>query len=68
VFLNPAEMPLMVSWMPRKTYNSMIDAGGDEMGAAPLAKSVRKRSKAHLAFVASHRCVICKASPCDAHH
>ena len=35
---------------------------------APLAKSVRKRSKAHLAFVASQRCVICKASPCDAHH
>jgi hypothetical protein len=35
---------------------------------APFAKSVRKRSKAHLAFVASQRCVICKASPCDAHH
>ena len=35
---------------------------------ARLAKSVRKRSKAHLAFVASQRCVICKASPCDAHH
>jgi hypothetical protein len=35
---------------------------------AQLAKSVRKRSKAHLAFVASQRCVICKASPCDAHH
>ena len=35
---------------------------------APFAKSVRKRSKVHLAFVASQRCVICKASPCDAHH
>src|SRR6516165_2535998 len=35
---------------------------------APLAKAVRKRSKAHLAFVASQPCVICKASPCDAHH
>jgi len=35
---------------------------------APLAKPVRKRSKAHLAFVASQPCVVCKASPCDAHH
>ena len=38
------------------------------MGAAPLAKSVRKRSKAHLAFVASQRCAICKPSPCEPHH
>jgi hypothetical protein len=35
---------------------------------APFAKSVRKRSKAHLAFVALQPCVICTASPCDAHH
>ena len=34
----------------------------------PLTKPVRKRSKAHLAFVASQPCVICKMSPCDAHH
>jgi hypothetical protein len=36
--------------------------------AAPLAKPVRKRSKAHLAFVASQPCLICKVSPCDPHH
>jgi hypothetical protein len=35
---------------------------------APLAKPSRKRSKAHLAFVASQPCLICKASPCDPHH
>jgi hypothetical protein len=35
---------------------------------APLAKPVRRRSKAHLAFVASQPCLICKTSPCDAHH
>jgi ERF superfamily len=29
----------------------------------PIAKTVRKRSKAHLAFVASQPCLICKASP-----
>jgi hypothetical protein len=35
---------------------------------ASFAKPVRRRSKAHLAFVASQPCVICEASPCDAHH
>jgi ERF superfamily len=34
----------------------------------PISKPVRKRSKAHLAFVASQPCLICQASPCDAHH
>jgi hypothetical protein len=34
----------------------------------PLTKSVRKRSKAHLAFVGSQPCLICQRSPCDAHH
>ena len=34
----------------------------------PLTKTVRKRSKAHLTFVASQPCLICKAAPCDAHH
>jgi hypothetical protein len=35
---------------------------------APLPKAVRRRSKAHLAFVASQPCLVCQASPCDAHH
>jgi hypothetical protein len=35
---------------------------------AALTKPVRRRSKIHLAFVASQPCLICKASPCDAHH
>jgi hypothetical protein len=33
-----------------------------------IREAVRRRSKAHLAFVASQPCVICEASPCDAHH
>jgi hypothetical protein len=33
-----------------------------------LTKPARRRSKAHLAFVASQPCLVCKASPCDAHH
>jgi len=35
---------------------------------APRTKAVRRRSKAHLAFVASQPCLVCQASPCDAHH
>jgi len=29
---------------------------------------VRKRSKAHLLFVRGQPCLVCKRSPCDAHH
>ena len=34
----------------------------------PLTKPVRKRSKAHLAFVGSQPCLICQRTPSDAHH
>jgi hypothetical protein len=34
---------------------------------APLTKAVRRRSKAHLAFVAAQPCLVYQASPCDAH-
>ena len=34
----------------------------------PLRKEIRRRNKAHLAFVCSQRCLICQRSPCDAHH
>jgi ERF superfamily len=46
--------------------------------AAPLARGVqtvtqikrpiRQRNKAHLIFVAAQPCLICKRTPCDAHH
>ncbi len=35
---------------------------------SPLIKTMRKRNKAHLAFVAAQPCLVCKRSPCDAHH
>jgi hypothetical protein len=34
----------------------------------PLHKTIRKRNKAHLRFVAAQPCLICKRTPCDAHH
>jgi hypothetical protein len=34
----------------------------------PLRKPIRRRNKAHLAFVAAQPCLVCQRSPCDAHH
>ena len=34
----------------------------------PRRKEVRRRDKAHLAFVAAQPCLVCQRSPCDAHH
>ena len=42
-------------------------ADSDDL-VAPIEKHVRKRSKAHLSFVASQPCLICKTAPCDARH
>jgi hypothetical protein len=35
---------------------------------SPLRKPVRRRNKVHLAFVAAQACLVCRRSPCDAHH
>ena len=47
-------------------------ADGQQLSSAatvsPLRKPVRRRNKAHLAFVASQPCLVCQRSPCDAHH
>jgi hypothetical protein len=45
-----------------------LAAASDSSAPLPLAKPLRRRSKAHLAFVASQPCLICKVTPCDAHH
>jgi hypothetical protein len=34
----------------------------------PRGKPLRRRSKAHLAFVAAQPCLVCRRKPCDAHH
>jgi hypothetical protein len=45
-----------------------LQAEANIEAASPHLKTLRKRSKAHLAFVAAQSCLICKRSPCDAHH
>jgi ERF superfamily len=34
----------------------------------PIRKDVRRRNKAHRAFVAAQPCLVCQRSPSDAHH
>ena len=43
------------------------DQNADSM-VTPLRKSMRRRNKAHLAFVAAQPCLVCQRSPCDPHH
>jgi hypothetical protein len=43
-------------------------APGTSRQVTPLQKPVRRRSKAHLAFVASQPCLVCQTGACDAHH
>ena len=42
-----------------------LDQPTSKLASPPLG---RKRNKAHLAFVATQACLVCKRSPCDAHH
>jgi hypothetical protein len=35
---------------------------------SPIRKEVRRRNKGHLAFVGAQPCLVCRRSPCDAHH
>jgi hypothetical protein len=39
-----------------------------EVMVSPIRKEVRHRNKAHLAFVRAQPCLVCRRSPCDAHH
>ena len=62
----PAEAETSLSAQQHGGVASLPSTTNDVV--TPLAKPVRKRSKAHLTFVASQPCLICKTSPCDAHH
>jgi hypothetical protein len=46
----------------------MTDNGTAISMVVPLNKPVRRRSKAHLAYVREQACVVCQRQPCDAHH
>ena len=35
---------------------------------SPIRKELRRRNKAHIAFVGAQPCLVCQRFPCDAHH
>ena len=48
---------------------SVEDTPSEAMATLAFPKEpVRKRSKAHLLFVREQPCLVCRQSPCDAHH
>ncbi len=52
-------------------HTTVVDGtsqGAEPLWVTPLRKTARKRNKAHLAFVAAQPCLVCRRSPCDAHH
>jgi len=60
-----AEIPAK---MPTQQAPEIVMPPSASNPVRPLNKPVRKRSKAHLAFVGSQPCLICQRTPCDAHH
>jgi hypothetical protein len=52
---------------PTTVATNPEDQNAESM-VTPLRKSMRRRNKAHLAFVAAQPCLVCQRSPCDAHH
>jgi len=59
---------------PQAPSEAIVDDGpvttikNSSTGHLPLRKPVRHRNKAHLLFVAAQPCLVCRRSPCDAHH
>jgi hypothetical protein len=72
--LESCSKELLASAEPHPAEKQSSDPGNQDAPpvadapAASLTKPIRKRNKAHLALVASQPCLICKTSPCDAHH
>jgi hypothetical protein len=71
---NPADAPVP----PKAVVEDITQVAPDQQAAGSpskiqtgelaISKERRLRDKAHLAFVASHPCIICGRSPSDAHH
>jgi hypothetical protein len=65
---NPiAPSPPETNDTPRPLDAASTPASGRQ-SVQPLTKPLRRRSKAHLAFVSAQPCLICQRTPCDAHH
>jgi ERF superfamily len=69
---DPIQSPAPPKSENQNTAANGSTAAGQEPSTAktvsPIRKEVRRRNKAHLAFVAAQPCLVCRRSPCDAHH
>jgi len=59
--------PVMTAATPSESQFSNL-APSRSVSVTPRLKPVRRRNKAHLAFVAAQPCLVCQRTPCDAHH
>ena len=52
------------------SYQAAVESVPDDVDhqVEPIRKTVHRRNKAHLKFVAAQPCLICRRTPCDAHH
>jgi ERF superfamily len=64
----PAEGSGLTANEPKSSTTSPDRPASASTEVFLIQKSIRKRSKAHLAFVAGQPCLVCQRSPCDAHH
>ncbi|UWU90616.1 ERF family protein [Bradyrhizobium sp. CB1015] len=70
----PAEQPADLGGAPSLPAASAADTQAAlqpalaEAGLAHPKEPPRKRSKAHLLFVREQPCLVCRQTPCDAHH
>jgi ERF superfamily len=65
---SPASVPLVGRQTPVPDTQTKEEGQFQSSTVTPIVKPTRKRSKAHLAYVASQPCLICRRTPCDAHH
>lgn len=65
---SPAPLPLVVPLVVELDTQIKEEGQSQSGTVTPIVKPIRKRSKAHLAYVASQPCLICQRTPCDAHH
>ncbi|WLA79959.1 ERF family protein [Bradyrhizobium elkanii] len=68
---DPALSPEPLSEAPTGVGVSLRDplaAAAPDAALAHPKEPPRKRSKAHLMFVRDQPCLVCRQSPCDAHH
>src|SRR5437016_3439139 len=64
----PSKDDLNTAYFQLRAQIDQIVSQARAEGSLQVALSVNRRNKIHLAFVAAQPCLVCRRSPCDAHH